>query len=125
MHGVAGDNVAGHVEFFQQLLNGGYFVGFFVYLDMRQHQGGVGGEGTEHLSRLGVLEVVEAAPERLAVERDDPRASRRGDPVQAGGVVAKDPFDIVSLQSLEDIADRGVRGGLFQLILKALFKRRR
>ena len=50
---------------------------------------------------------------RLAAERDDPRAGRRGDPVEAGGGVAKHPFGIVSLQSPQDMPDRGGRGRPF------------
>jgi hypothetical protein len=38
MHRVARDDMASQVEFLQQLLHGGDFVGLFVDLDMRQHQ---------------------------------------------------------------------------------------
>jgi hypothetical protein len=124
MHGVAGNDVAGHVKFLQQLLNGRNLVGFLVDLDVRQHQGGVGREGAQHLSRFGVVEVVEAATKRLAVERDDPDALGRGVPVQAAGVVAKRLFDIDSLQSLQDIADRGVRGRAFPFDLEGLVQSR-
>ena len=58
-------------EFLQQLLHGGDFVGFFVDLDMRQHQPRIGGERAEHLPGFSIVEVVETALQRLAVERDD------------------------------------------------------
>ena len=48
-----------------------YFIGFFVDLDMRQNQRRIDGEGAEQLSCLGVVEIIETALERLAIERDD------------------------------------------------------
>jgi len=77
MHRVAGDDMAGQVEFLQQLLHGGDFVGLFVDLDMRQHQRRVDGERAEHLFCLDVVEVIETALERLAIERNDARVGAR------------------------------------------------
>ena len=69
MHSVARDDMARHVEFLQQFLHGGDFVGLLVDLDMRQNQRRIDGERAEHLFCLGVVEVIEAALERLAIER--------------------------------------------------------
>ena len=69
--------MSGQVEFLQQLLHGGDFVGFFVDLDMRQHQRRIDGERAEHLPGLDVVEGVETGLERLAVERDDARLAAR------------------------------------------------
>ena len=71
MHCVARDDMARHVEFFQQLLHGRDFVGFFIDFDMRQHQRRVDCERAEHLFCLGVVEAIKAAFERLAVKRDN------------------------------------------------------
>ena len=38
MHGVASDDMSGHVEFGQQLLHGRDFVGFLIDFDVREHQ---------------------------------------------------------------------------------------
>jgi len=84
MHRVARDDMASQVEFLQQLLHGGDFVGLFVDLDMRQHQRRIDGERAEHLFCLDVVEVVETAPQRLAIERDDARAGIRRDKIQVG-----------------------------------------
>jgi len=94
MHRVAGDDVAGRIEFLQQLLHGGDFVGFFIDFDMRRHQRGIDGERAEHLPGLDVVEVVETALQRLAVECDDARLGARGREIQVGGMFAKDLFDV-------------------------------
>jgi hypothetical protein len=77
MHRIARDDMARHVEFFQQFLHGRDFVGFFVDVDMRQHQRRVDGERAEHLFCLGVVEAIETAFERLAIKRDNSRAGTR------------------------------------------------
>jgi hypothetical protein len=105
--------MVGEVEVRQQFLGSGDFVGFFVDLDMRQHQRGIGGERAEHLLCLGVIEAVEAAFERLAVERDDARAMRVRRQIECGGVLAKGRFDIRRVEALQNIADGGMRGWPF------------
>ncbi len=110
MHRVARDDMVRYVEFFQQLLHGGDFVGFFVDLDMRQHQRRVDGERAEHLSCLDVIEAIETALERLAIERHDTRAETGPGPVQVGCMFAKDLFNIRRAQPLQNIPDRSVRG---------------
>ena len=47
MHRVARDDMACHVEFFQQLLDRRDFIGFVVDFDMRQHQRRVDSERAE------------------------------------------------------------------------------
>ncbi len=66
MHRVAGDDMACHVEFFQQLLDGGDFVGLLVDLEMRKDQRSIGGQGAENLFCLDVVEAIETSPEHLA-----------------------------------------------------------
>jgi hypothetical protein len=70
---VGGGDVAGEIQFPQQLLHRGDFVGFFVDFDVREHQPGIGGEGAEHLLGFRVGEIVEAALQRLSIESDDAR----------------------------------------------------
>lgn len=101
------------VEFLQQLLCGGDFVGLLVDLDMRQHQRRVGGEGAEHLSCFDVVEAVETALEGFAIERHDTCARSRGGKVQAGGVFAKYLFNIYRPQPLQNVPDGGMSGWPF------------
>ena len=63
------------VEFAEQPLRGGDLVGFLLDIDVRQDQAGFGIECVQQLGCLAIAEIVEAAPKRLAVERD--AAARR------------------------------------------------
>jgi len=105
----------GQVEFAQQRLHGRDFVGFFVDFDVRQHQPGIDGERAEHLPGLGVVEGVETALQRLAVERDDASVGARGRAIQVGGVFAKGPFDLRRAEPMQDIADGRMRGRLLPI----------
>lgn len=113
MHRVAGDDMVRYVEFLQKLLHGGDFVGLFVDLDVRQHQRRVDGEGAEYLSCLDIIEAVETALERLAIECHDTRARSCGGKVQVGGVFAKYLFNIRRHQSLQNVSDGGMSGRPF------------
>ena len=61
---------------------------------MRQHQPRIGGERAEHLPGFSIIEVVETAFQRLAVERDDAGVRAYGRAIEVGGVFAKDLFDL-------------------------------
>ena len=110
MHRVARDDMACHVEFLQQFLHGGDFIGLFVDLDMRQHQRGIDGERAEHLPCLGVVEAIETALERFAIERQEACAGTRRGCVQVGGVFARDLFYFRRAQPLQNISDGGMSG---------------
>jgi len=109
VHGVASDDAPGHVEFLQQLLHGRDFVGFLVDFDVSEHQRRIDGERAEHLFGLGVVEIVEAALQRLAVERDDAGLGPIGREIEVRAVFAKRPFDIGGVEPLQDIADGRMR----------------
>ena len=109
MHGVASDDAAGHVEFDQQLLHGRDFVGFLIDFDVSEHQRGIDRERAEHLFGLGVVEIVEAALQRLAVERDDAGLGRIGREIEVRAVFAKRLFDIGGVEPLQNIADGRMR----------------
>jgi hypothetical protein len=110
MHGIERDEMACDIEFFQQFLGRRYLVGLFIDFYMRQHQRRIGGKSAEYLSGLGIVEGVETALERLAVERHNTHADRRRATVQVCGVFTKDLLDIRRLQALENIPDRRVGG---------------
>ena len=101
--------MACQIEFLQQLLYGGNFVGFFIDLDMRQHQRGIDGERSEHLFSLDIVEVVETALQSLAVECDHARTGARRGEIQVGGMFAKHRFDISRHEPLQNIADGRMR----------------
>lgn len=112
MQCVASDDAARKAEFAQQLLHGRDFVGFPVDLDMGQDQRAIGGERTEDLFCLRVVEGVETSLERLAIERHD-ACPARGGKVQRLSVRAESGFDMLPFQSLQNVPDRGVGGRPF------------
>ena len=83
------DDAVRDVEFAEQSLRGGNLVGFLLDIDVRQDQTGPGVECVQQLGRLAIAEIVEAAPQCLAVERDA-ASCRIGRIVrQSGGVQAE------------------------------------
>jgi hypothetical protein len=72
----------------------------------------------EHLPCFSVVEVVETALQRLAVERDDAGFRAYGRATQIGGVFAKDLFDLCRAESVQDIADGRMRGRAFPIDLE-------
>ena len=76
---------------------------------MRQHQRGVGGEDAEHLRGGAVAELVEAAAQRLAIDRQAGRTRLGAGRLQQAGMAAEDGLEGAAVEALQDIADRGVR----------------
>src|SRR3954451_17860454 len=72
------DRAMGDTEFGRERLCRRDLVGLAVDLDMSEHEGGIGGKRAQHLHGGLVMEIVEAAAQRLAVEGDAarPRAWR-------------------------------------------------
>jgi len=70
-------SVRGKAEFGQQRLCRRDLVGLLGDVDMREHKRGVGGKRAQHLGGDAVVELVKAAAQRLAIERDA-ALSRRG-----------------------------------------------
>ena len=111
VHGVEGDDAVGELEFAEQLLRGGDFVGLLFDIDMGEDQAGFDVECMQQLGCLAVVEVVETSPERLAIQRDAaPRGIGFGIP-QISGVAAEYLLDGLRIEALQDIADRGMSGG--------------
>ena len=57
-------------EFGEQRLRRRDFIGLFRDIDVREHEGRVGGERAQDLGRGAIIEVVEAAAQCFAVQRD-------------------------------------------------------
>ncbi len=115
MDRVGGGDVVRQAQLSQQLLHRGDFVGFFVDFDVREHQPRIDRERAEHLLGLGVVEVVETALQRLAVECDDARVRALGRAIQVGGVFAEDSFDLLGAEPMQDIADGRMHGRAFPI----------
>ncbi len=64
------DGACGNAKFGQQCLRCWYFIGFLGDFDVGKHKVGIGGERTEHLDGGTLMEIVETAAQRLAVQRD-------------------------------------------------------
>lgn len=77
---------------------------------MGQDKGGVGGKG-EHLSRCPVVERFEAAAQGFAVERDAALTGLGADRLKLDGMAVKRRFYRDGIETLKDVADRGVGGG--------------
>jgi hypothetical protein len=68
MQGIGGEQHAVHAECVDQDLDGGNLVSRRRDFLVRQDEGGVGGEGTEHVRSSTVVQVIETAAQRLPVE---------------------------------------------------------
>jgi len=76
VQGIERDQVAGEAELAEQRLGGRDLVGLIIDVAVRQHQRGVGGEDAEHLRGGAVAELVEAAAQRFAIDRQADRPRR-------------------------------------------------
>jgi len=100
----------GDTEFGQQRLCRRDLVGLAVDRDMSEHEGGIGGKCAQHLHGGLVMEIVEAAAQRLAIEGDAARPRRGTSRLQQGGVTAEGRLYRSRIEPLEDVADRRVGG---------------
>ena len=123
VHGVEGDDAVRDMEFAEQLLRGGDFVGLVRDIDVRQDETGFDLEGVQYLGRLAVGEIVEASSERLAIDRDDTSCRIGNGAAQTSGVLAENLLDHLGLKALEDVSNRA--GARRQCRPKAAFNRRR
>src|SRR4051795_9533135 len=73
MHGVDGEDAAGQAERFDQALHSWDLVRRLLDDFMSQDDPMIDRESAEHMRRLSVREGIEAAPKRLAVDRNEAR----------------------------------------------------
>src|SRR3954470_14246851 len=102
MQGIERDQAASEPELTEQRLSGRDLVGLFVDIAVRPHQRGVGGEDAEHLCGGAVAELVEAAAQRLAIERQAGRARRGAGRLQQAGMAAEDGLEGAAVEALQD-----------------------
>jgi hypothetical protein len=104
------DEMAGDAELSEQGLHGRDLVGFVGNVDMGKHKGGVGGECAEHLGGGAVIEVVEAAAQRLAIEGNAGLSGPCACGLQKGGMAAEDLLDRIRVEPLKNVADGSMSG---------------
>jgi len=108
MHGIDGDHGIGQAKRSEQSSHSGDLIGLVVTVDMRQHQSRVGSEGTKQVRGTAVDEVIEAAPQGLAVNRNMTATVAGDGAVQRRGMVAERPLDRGGIELPQDSADRRV-----------------
>src|SRR4051794_41085634 len=115
MHGINGDHRAGQYKRAEQSLDGRDFIGFFVTVEMRQHQSRVGGKGAEYVRGAAVEKVVKASPQCLAIDRHMTLTFAVRRVVQHGGMAAERRFDRGWIKLSQDATNRRVSRGLSPL----------
>ena len=105
MQGVGGEQGTGEAQRPDQGLHRRNLVTIGDLL-MREDERRLAGEGAEHLHGGLVAQMVEAAPERLAVERDDASPGWRGDSLQMAGMAAEGSFKLGRIEGLEQGTQR-------------------
>ena len=102
-------SVTGNAETGQQRLCRRDLVGRLGYVDVGEHQSGVGGKGAEHPCCGTVTKLVEAAAQGPAIERDAALSGCASHGLQHGGMTPACCFRPGRIEPLEDIAHGGMR----------------
>ena len=130
MHGINGDHRAGQYKRAEQSLDGRDFIGFFVTVEMRQHQSRVGSKGAEYVRGAAVEKVVKASPQCLAIDRHMTLTFAVRRVVQHGGMAAERRFDRGWIKLSQDacaamkVASKGVTWNRVAGIPYAAIRRR-
>jgi hypothetical protein len=104
MQRVGGEEHAGEAEFRDQPRKGGNLVGRRRDLLVRQDQSGVAGERAQDVRGGLIVQVVEAAPQRLPIQRDGAPALCADPLVEVTRVAAKSGFEIGRIEREKEIA---------------------
>src|SRR3712207_4959770 len=127
VQGVGGEQHAPYPEFLDQGLGGADLVALIDLL-VGQDERRLAGEGAEHLGGGLVVEMVEAAPQRLAVQGDDPPPWPGGGVPKMLGMTAKSGLDRGRIERVQQGAQRvdsrgateaGAEGGVEPLAVHA------
>ena len=109
MQRIKGDDCAGRkTEFSQQRLGRRDLVGLLGDIDMGEHEGGIDGERAQHLRGGTVMEIVEAAAQCFAIERDAGPPGGRARGLQQAGMATESRLHRGWIEPLEDITNGGV-----------------
>jgi hypothetical protein len=109
---IGGEHHPAQSQLTDHLLGGGDFVRLVVDFRVRKDDRRSRGEGRQRLRRLAVVDVVEAAAQRLTVERDHRLFSRRQ---QGLGVAPERLFEVLGVQGLEHRPQRVHHRSPFQI----------
>src|SRR5215212_1567222 len=109
VQGVGGEQDAVQAQLLDQRLGRRDLVALGDLL-MGQDERALAGEGAEHLRRGLVVEMVEAAPQRLAVQRNEPPPRRGGGVTEMLGVAAEGGLDRGRVERVQQGAQRVDRG---------------
>ena len=104
MQRVGGEEHTSEAEFRDQPRHGGNLVRRRRDLLVRQDQRSVAGKRAQHVGGRLIVQVVEAAAQRLAIQRDGAPALRTGPLVQVTRVATKGSFEIGRVEREEKIA---------------------
>ena len=91
MQGVGGEQDAAQAQLLDQRLGRRDLIAFGDLL-MREDEGRLAGEGAQHLGGGLVVQMVEAAAQRLAIQRDDPLPWWSGGVTKMLGMAAQSGF---------------------------------
>ena len=103
------DGARGKAEFGQQGLRCRDLIGSLGDVDGGEHQRGVCGERAQHLDGGAVVEFVETAAQRLAIQCNAALSGCGARRLQQGGMAAEGRFHPGRVEPLEDVADGSVR----------------
>lgn len=118
VQGIKGKNAVRQAQLREERLGRRNLIGLFCNLLVRQNDARLGPEGTQHLNRLLILEMVKTAPQDLAIEAHPPaRGLTRG---QIGTVRSKTHFDLRRRCALNNLAQARVSGQPFPVQAKEL-----
>ena len=106
MQGIGGEQHAGQAQLGDQRRHGRDLAGRPGHLPVGQDEGGVTGKRAEHMSRFPVVQVIEAAAQRLAIERDGALPGHLDGPVQLLRMAAEGALEIVLVERQEQTAQR-------------------
>jgi hypothetical protein len=106
MQGIGGEQHAGQAQVLHQRRHGRDFARRPGHLPVGQDEGGVAGEGAEHMSCGPVVQMVEAAAQGFAVERDGALSGHLDGPIQLLRMAAEGVLEIVPAERQEHMTQR-------------------
>ena len=127
VQGVGGEQDAAQAQLLDQRLRRRDLIAFGDLL-MREDEGRLAGKGAEHLGGGLVVQMVEAAPQRLAIQRDDPSPWRGDRVTKMLGMAAEGGLDHGWVERVQEGAQRvdgrsaavaGAKGGVEPLAMRA------
>jgi hypothetical protein len=102
------DRTIPDTKFGQQRLRRRDLVGLLGDIDMSEYKRTIGGEGAQYLGGSAIVEIVEAAAQRLAIKCDAALSGCSVCCLKQGCMLTEHHLDLGWIEPLEDVTDRGV-----------------